>query len=340
MSLVRLLSQLNSSLWQVVGEKLPTEGRRNKVDAPILSAQEIMDYAKVLERTAAKMPANPHQSEALRQGEQSSRFMGSGMEYEESRPYQLGDEIRRINWRLMARTGQAYTKLYQEERQENWFILTDHRASMRFGTRKRLKATQAARVAGYYAWLAQQAGIPVSVGRLAEGFAHSPIFEGKSVYERIMQFVCQPCPPFKPQDSSTEPHINDVLLNLMLKLQPGTRLIILSDFHDVNQETTEVLTAMQDFLSIKAVWIQDTSESSLPNIDGLQLQSMVNDDIYDIANSEQRANYQAWVNDYQAALQHHLQAANVGVYALFANDSLQQINLTLSQSKSYSSGAV
>jgi len=295
---------------------------------PVLSKEDFMQMSSELETIAAKLPLNPKQSEAMRQGEQSSRFMGAGMEYEESRPYEMGDEIRRINWRLMARTGQAYTKLFQEERQENWFILVDHRSSMRFGTRTRLKAAQASRVAGYYAWLGQQAGIPVAVGRLAESFNQSPIFEGRSTFSQVMQAVSQPCPPI----SSRQPEVqmNDVLLSLSHQLQPGSRLILISDFHDIDDRTKELLTAMQAFLLVKSVLIKDASEMQIPNIAGLQLQSVVDGKHYLIDTKNQREGFQHWSENYFSSIGSVLQAANVGFYEMTTELDLQQINRVLS----------
>ena len=328
MSSVKLISSLFLKLWQRLKQNTVLSVS-NQTAFPILSATEIVEYAESLARTAGKIPPNFKQSDALRQGEQSSRFMGAGLEYEESRAYQMGDEIRRINWRLMARTGKAYTKLFQEERQENWFILVDHRSSMRFGTRKRLKATQAARVAGYYAWQAQQAGIPVSTGRLAEDFVFSPIYEGKLTYANVMQAICKPCPPMANKNNS-EPELNDVFLSLTARLQPGARLIVISDFHDVNQRTAEILTALQDRVKIKTVWIKDMSEVALPDIEGLQLQSMVDNQVYEVTNERQRESYQAWSAHYQHAIQSLLQKANVSLYSLYAHDSLLQLSQALS----------
>lgn len=334
MQLFKLISHFVALVWRKVrqwlvlsGDLTPSIGQR--LYQPILSSAEITDFAEQLAQASSKVSPNLKQSEALRQGEQTSQFMGAGLEYEESRPYQPGDEIRRINWRLMARTGKAYTKLFQEERQENWFILVDHRASMRFGTRKRLKATQAARVAGYYAWIAQQMGIPVATGRLAEGFEQSRIFEGKSLYSHVMEFVSKPCPPAN-NDSRIEPSLNDLLVSLTAQLQPGSRLILISDFHDVDQRTTEVLTALQSRVAIKAVWVKDIAETQLPAIEGLQLQSTVNQQVYAIADAEQRSNYQAWSIQYQTEIQHAMNQAAVGVYSVYAHESLAEMMLSLS----------
>ncbi|QCU89199.1 DUF58 domain-containing protein [Thiomicrorhabdus sediminis] len=296
---------------------------------PVMDTAEIIRLAERLEQISGKVSANLKQSEAMRQGEQTSRFMGAGLEYEESRLYQPGDEIRRINWRLMARTGQAYTKLFQEERQENWFILVDHRATMRFGSRKRLKATQAVRVAGYYAWLAQQQGLPLSCALIGEGLQISPSFEGKSSYMHVMQHLSQPCPPLSAQQSRQEPRFNDILIRLKPRLMPGTRLLIISDFHDIDNKTSEILTAMQDQVAIKAVWIRDAVENRLPNVEGLQLQSIGNAQTYQLSGQQAQQQYQEWSKqqlDKNSAL---LQQANCKLYLLAADSDLTTINQAL-----------
>ena len=93
-------------------------------------------------------------SRAARSGQQSSRLYGRGMDYAESRVYQRGDDVRRLDWRLTARSGKLHTKLFQEEREGRLLVLLDTHASMRFGTRTRFKSVQAARAAAWAAWAA------------------------------------------------------------------------------------------------------------------------------------------------------------------------------------------
>lgn len=287
---------------------------------PLLSEAEMVVLADELALITQRIIKNPKLSEALRQGEQSSPFMGAGLEYEESRPYEMGDEIRRINWRLMAKTGQVYTKLFQEERQESWVILVDHRQSMRFGTRVRLKATQAARVAGYFGWLAQQANIPVVGARLAESFTLTPSFEGRGTYSHLMESFAVACPPLSAEEARNEPHINDVLLALKQQIQPGSRLVLISDFHDINQKTTEILTALQQTAMLKAIVIKDRVEFELPNVEGLQLQSMTNQQTHQLSGESQRASYQAWSKGYHQRLYRYLQQAGVDPIVIMADE--------------------
>ena len=105
----------------------------------------------------------PLVSRASRNGQQSSRLYGRGMDYAESRVYQAGDDIRRLDWRLTARSGKLHTKLFQEDREGSLLILVDTHVSMRFGTRVRFKSVQAARLAACAAWYAARAGERVGV---------------------------------------------------------------------------------------------------------------------------------------------------------------------------------
>ena len=87
-----------------------------------------------------------------------SRFKGRGMEFDETRLYQPGDDIRSIDWRVTARSGSTPTKLYREERERPVFISVDNRANMHFATRGVFKSVQAAKLAALLAWVAQQKG--------------------------------------------------------------------------------------------------------------------------------------------------------------------------------------
>jgi uncharacterized protein (DUF58 family) len=116
-----------------------------------------------LRARVARAPAPPVVSRVQRSGQRPGRLHGRGMDYAESRVYQAGDDVRRMDWRLTARSGVAHTKLFQEEREGRLLILLDSNASMRFGTRTRFKSVQAARAAAMAAWYAVRGGDRVGV---------------------------------------------------------------------------------------------------------------------------------------------------------------------------------
>ena len=126
-----------------------------------------LDELIALRARVARSALEAVHSHAARAGQQSSRLQGRGMDYAESRAYQPGDDVRRLDWRLTARSGKLHTKLFQEEREGRLLVLLDSHAGMRFGTRVRFKSVQAARVAALAAWHAVRAG--ERVGLMAFG---------------------------------------------------------------------------------------------------------------------------------------------------------------------------
>ncbi|MCK4834519.1 MAG: DUF58 domain-containing protein, partial [Gammaproteobacteria bacterium] len=83
-----------------------------------------------------------------------SSFKGRGMEFDESRIYQAGDDIRNMDWRVTARTGSAHTKVFCEERERPVLLWLDLSTSMMFATRKKFKSVIAAEIASLIAWSA------------------------------------------------------------------------------------------------------------------------------------------------------------------------------------------
>ena len=147
--------------------------KRSPSQTPITVASQRADGDGISEVSLAELIAlrarvgaarmAPLSTRAARHGQQSSRLYGRGMDYAESRVYQAGDDVRRLDWRLTARSGKLHTKLFQEDREGCLLILLDTHASMHFGTRVRFKSVQAARAAALAAWFATRAGERVAM---------------------------------------------------------------------------------------------------------------------------------------------------------------------------------
>ena len=97
-----------------------------------------------------------------------SAFRGGGIEFDESRPYAPGDDVRNLDWNAMARTGEPFVKHFREERDETIVLALDVSASMRFGTTGRSKAETAAHAAALVAAAAGRAGDRVGLLSFAE----------------------------------------------------------------------------------------------------------------------------------------------------------------------------
>src|SRR5215510_13666835 len=102
------------------------------------------------------LPRQPIQS--LLAGRHASRLRGRGLNFEEIRRYQLGDDIRQIDWKATARTRKTHSRIYTEERERTTLLLVDQRITMFFGSVRNMKSVTAAETAALAAWrvLAQQ----------------------------------------------------------------------------------------------------------------------------------------------------------------------------------------
>lgn len=89
-------------------------------------------------------------------GQYHSAFKGLGIEFEEVREYQAGDDIRTIDWNVTARTGRPFVKRYREERELTVILLVDVSASQQFGTRQQLKSELVAELGATLAFSAIQ----------------------------------------------------------------------------------------------------------------------------------------------------------------------------------------
>lgn len=79
-------------------------------------------------------------------GQYHSAFKGRGMEFEEVREYQPGDDVRSIDWNVTARTGRPFIKSFREERELTVLLVVDVSGSLEFGTRSEFKSELAAQI--------------------------------------------------------------------------------------------------------------------------------------------------------------------------------------------------
>lgn len=105
---------------------------------------EIKDIIKKVKQIEIRIKKK---SEATLMGQYHSAFKGQGMTFSEVRPYQFGDEIRRIDWNKTARFREPFVKVMEEERELTMMLLVDISASMDYGTKTQLKREFVAEIA-------------------------------------------------------------------------------------------------------------------------------------------------------------------------------------------------
>ncbi len=120
-----------------------------------LSMQELLQYQNKSRLIDLAGKKNIRGKQA---GNYLSRSKGRGMEFDEVRHYQTGDDVRAIDWRVTARTGKTHTKLFREEIERPVLIATDLSQNMNFGSKLLFKSVQGAHLAALIAWHAKIRG--------------------------------------------------------------------------------------------------------------------------------------------------------------------------------------
>lgn len=197
-------------------------------------------------------------------GQYVSAFKGRGMEFSEVREYQIGDDIRTIDWNVSARFGQPYVKVFQEERELTVMLILDLSGSQLFGTRRKFKRELLAEVAGMLAFLAirtnDKVGAILFSSRVEK---YIPPQKGASHVWRLIKEIFT----YEPQDLNTDAASVFAYLNRVAKRH--CIVFFISDCMDQGFEKPLKLTARKHDLTV--IRISDPAETELPRVGRVML---------------------------------------------------------------------
>ncbi len=198
-------------------------------------------------------------------GEYESLFKGRGMEFQEVREYQIGDDIRTIDWNVTARTGDPYVKLFKEERELTVMFLVDLSASGAFGSTRQIKNEAAAEMCALLAFSAiknnDKVGLIVFTDQV-EMFI--PPEKGTTHVLRLIRELLN----FKPEKGKTDLVAGMDYLGRVLHKKSVVFLV--SDFQSEGfEKQLRILGKRHDLI---AVSITDPREVSMPDVGLIQLE--------------------------------------------------------------------
>ncbi|MBK6767176.1 MAG: DUF58 domain-containing protein [bacterium] len=191
-------------------------------------------------------------------GEYHAVFKGRGMNFSEVREYQIGDDVRTIDWNVSARTGRPHIKLYEEERELVVMLLCDVSSSSLFGTGRALKMEVAAELAAVLAFSAiknnDKVGLLLFTDHVEKFVAPR---KGRSHILRILRELIT----FEPQRSGTS--LNAALEYMLNVLKKRAIVFLISDFIDDSYfKPLRVCARKHDLL---ALHLTDPREYSWPS---------------------------------------------------------------------------
>ncbi|SJL84462.1 DUF58 domain-containing protein [Vibrio palustris] len=195
-------------------------------------------------------------------GQHQSKQLGRGMDFAEVRQYQPGDDIRSIDWRVMARTGKPHTKLFTEEREKPTILYIDLSSSMQFGSSLMLKSVQASHVASILSWLAvgehDRVGAVIDTGvTLIE---IKPVSRQKGPLQIIAQLVKGQESALKSIASGSAHSMENGLQALHRLCPKGCDVIVISDFIRYDTSLKPLLGQINRRNRLKFIHIYDPLE--------------------------------------------------------------------------------
>jgi uncharacterized protein (DUF58 family) len=270
-----------------------------------------MDAAEVLKKIRALEIKTKGLVQTVFAGDYHSVFKGRGMNFEDVREYQPGDEIRAIDWNVTARLGTAFVKKFTEERELTVVLVVDVSASGNFGSVSQSKRELAAEVACLLAFSAIRNNDKVGLLLFSDRVElFIPPKKGRSHTLRIIREILF----FEPAGRGTAPALALDYLNKVVTRRAV--VFFVSDFQtgDFSRELS-VSGRRHDFI---AIHVQDQREEILPNVGIITLEDAETGEQLEINTADRttRARFSAMAETRRAELNRTLRRNSIDAISL------------------------
>lgn len=273
---------------------------------------------------ARAIPLDVLHVNSLQAGAYVSRFKGRGMEFDESRPYQPGDDPRNIDWRVTARSSEAYTKLFREERERPVLVMVDLRSGMHFATQGCFKSVNASRAASLVAWAAHHRGDRLG-GIIFGDTTHrelKPRLGRQAALHYVHELVSHPDwnKTVQSADESAEGALTQAMAALRRVTRPGSLVVIVSDFIGLSRMARSYLAGIARHNEVLAVFVSDPLERSLPPPGRYRLVSADAEMAIDTYARSAREDYRHEFEERRDALDRYCQRYGIHLMSLSTED--------------------
>lgn len=255
-------------------------------------------------------------------GKYHSAFKGRGMAFSEVREYNIGDDVRDIDWNVTARSRSPHIKTYEEERELTMMLVVDVSGSRMFGTTDKLKKNMITEIAAVLAFSATQNNDKVGCIFFSDTIEKFiPPKKGRSHVLMIIRELIN----FVPQGKGTD--VGEALRYLTNVLKKRCTTFVLSDFMDMSEDQSS--TRFEDALKIAAgkhdlvgVRIYDQREMQMPDVGFVELKDAETSKriIIDTSSKAVRDSYAQRWEEFTAIVDRTLKRSRVDTVAIATNE--------------------
>ena len=255
----------------------------------------------------------------LMAGDYTSAFKGTGMEFEEVREYQPGDEVKAIDWNVTARQGRPFVKRFREERELTVMFAVDLSASGNIGSAERTKNELSAEICAALALSAVKSNDKVGMALFTDHVEkYIPPAKGSTIALRLVREILA----YRPQGTGT--NLSAAIDMLGRVLRRRSIVFLISDFQDNGY--TQKLASFARRHDVIALTVADALELALPKTGIIQLQDAETGEfiLVDTDSSEFRKQYEQLAASQQNALRDSLRSAGIDQLLLRTDDDYAQ----------------
>ena len=199
-------------------------------------------------------------------GNYLARSKGRGMEFDEVRDYQVGDDIRAIDWRVTARTGVTHTKLFHEEVERPVFIASDLTHTMHFGSKLLFKSVQAGHLAALIAWHAKVKGD--RLGGIVFNETQHLELKPRSRQQGVLHYLHALCEiqnkQVTPNKLAAKQAFIDNCARLRQLAKPGALVYLITDGYQLDENAVRHLALISQHCELVVCLVSDPLEHHLP----------------------------------------------------------------------------
>lgn len=193
------------------------------------------------------------------QGEYQSLFKGSGLEFDDLRPYQYGDDVRTIEWKVSAKGHGTFVKTFREDKEQSIFFLLDISASQDIGQEGRRKIDQGKVIAGVLTLAAVFDGSQVGLISYSDE-KEKLILPAKGSKQGVKMIKGI----FEHVNKSPKTDLNGLFTFALNLIKKRAVVIVISDFIDSDYERP--FRALAERHDLVAIQLTDPRESALPSL--------------------------------------------------------------------------
>lgn len=304
---------------------LDAEQDRYRCRGAFVSLQQLLDQRHV----ARNLELDYHSRTRLGQsGTHISKIKGRGVDFEEHRAYQSGDDIRTIDWRVTARTGRPFVKVFREERERPVIIGVDQSRQLYFGSQVAFKSVVAAEAAAILCWTTVDNGD--RVGGVVFSDSSQELIKPRRSKRSALRFLNflshynQQLVQKHTGNESSRGYLRRALEQMSRITKPGSNVYLVSDFTDYDEECKPFIQQLALHNNVTCVMVYDALEMQLPRPGRYSITDGSERSVLDTHSRSVRETYAGSFNNRMQQLQQELASMQVPLLTVRTNEIVME----------------